>query len=85
MGRKIPKNDSLLDMEHIRDLHLSFYRESCDGPGRTSSWTKFSPDHGEGISCEFKDYCNRLYYIDGKCTCAMGWKRSTGLVLPLTA
>ncbi len=39
----------------------------------------------EGKDCEFRDFCNRLYYIDGECRCTTSWRRSAGLALPVSA
>ncbi len=39
---------------------------------------------GEENTCEFRDFCNRLYYIDGGCRCMTAWKRSVGLALPIS-
>ncbi len=36
----------------------------------------------EQSACEFQDYCNHLYCVDGRCDCPWSWKKSAGLVLP---
>ncbi|NLT22022.1 MAG: hypothetical protein GXX82_03145 [Syntrophorhabdus sp.] len=36
-------------------------------------------------ACEFQDYCNHLYCIDGRCDCPWSWKKSAGLALPASA
>jgi len=36
-------------------------------------------------ACEFRDYCNHLYYIDGRCNCLWSWTKTAGLVLPVSA
>jgi hypothetical protein len=33
-------------------------------------------------ACEFSDFCNHMYYIEDRCSCAKTWRRTPGLVLP---
>ena len=84
MGRKISQ-ETLLEMIHEKTEFVSVYREHQRA--RRSIDTLYEPPEGgiEGSACEFKDFCNRLYYIDGKCRCTASWRRSAGLALPVSA
>ena len=35
-----------------------------------------------GGTCEFQDFCNRVYGTDLSCDCEKAWKRRAGLALP---
>lgn len=64
---------------------------SLNGPDETVSqaWEASCspyPGYCAGQSeCEFRDYCNHLYYSDGRCDCMLVWRKTTGLVLPASA
>lgn len=83
MGRKITSELSLaaIEKEQLRALrrdHLEKYAGFVSPYGSREVLA-------EGKDCEFRDFCNRLYYIDGKCRCSTSWRRSAGLALPVSA
>lgn len=83
MGRKVAQEGSLA-MAYERDLVVSLYP---DRERRHHGMQAFhgAPDsHCEESSCEFRDFCSRLYYIDGQCRCMTAWRRSAGLALPVS-
>jgi hypothetical protein len=84
MGRKISQETSLA-MIYEKAQFLSFHREHREKFGGIDPLHQIPEGGVEGNACEFRDFCNRLYYIDGKCRCMTSWRRSTGLALPVAA
>ena len=83
MGRKVSA-ETPLAMIHERALFASFYLESERKHKSIGGPYEPSEGQGRGDACEFRDFCSQLYYIDGKCRCMTAWKRSAGLVLPVS-
>lgn len=95
MGQKVFRNGSLIistgyyyptrpvDEEDL--LLLSFHDHAGTGRCVDDSCTAAMLCAVSQAVCEFQDYCNHLYYIDGRCDCPSAWKRTAGLVLPVSA
>lgn len=89
MARKI------LDTTHLMTLPRTGERNPFTSPfpeDFTDIWSLFArPDEVAALSfvdqsaCEFQDFCNHLYCIDGRCDCPWSWKKSAGLALPASA
>lgn len=84
MGRKISQETSLA-MIYEKAQFVSFHREHLGKTGSTDPLHHRPEGSVEGNACEFRDFCNRLYYVDGKCRCMTLWRRSAGLALPVSA
>ncbi|MCX5814017.1 MAG: hypothetical protein NT178_15960 [Proteobacteria bacterium] len=98
MGQKVFKNNSMMTFEGFYPTREAY--ESClSGPSLKEStnvhqhtfntFCAGSPECrrqdkiGQSV-CEFQDYCNHLYYIDDRCDCASVWKKTAGLVIPIS-
>jgi hypothetical protein len=96
MGQKVFKKSSMMTFEgfyptreeHENCLPESFLKVSTNIGLNTFCTGSFQcclrQDSVEQSVCEFRDYCNHLYYIDDKCDCASVWKKTTGLVIPIS-
>ena len=96
MGQKVFKNSSLIVSTGYyyparpvdeKDLLLLSLHD-CADTGRCVAEDSCAASAQCAVSqsvCEFQDYCNHLYYIDGRCDCMWAWKRTAGLVLPVSA
>lgn len=83
MGRKISK-EGFWGIGYETDLVISLYPDRERRHHGMQVFHGAPESHGEESSCEFRDFCNRLYYIDGTCRCMTAWNRSAGLALPIS-
>ena len=87
MGQKAFKNSSPLTFTGSYPTHGAYESDLLGPFSKTIHAAEpipASPDPcrtGQSF-CEFKDFCNHLYYIKDRCDCAFAWKRMSGLVLP---
>jgi len=84
MGRKI-SHEASPTMIYEKARFVSFHREHRGRFGDINPLHHLPEGSVEGNACEFRDFCNRLYYIDGKCRCMTSWRKSAGLALPVSA
>lgn len=86
MGQRIDKHKSIISYAEFYPSFQGFDEEISvsfqDGELPTD---KVALRVYDKFPCEFQDYCNHLYYSNGKCNCSMGWKKRTGLALPVSA
>ncbi len=72
-----------LSNTNIRSSSLR-HRDESTGLVR-SAGCRLPADRESRFVCEFRDYCNHLYVIDGTCDCASTWRRKPGFALPASA
>jgi len=89
MGQKAFKNSPYLTLEEFYPSSGAYESRfpHTSPPETLNAGPAFASDRQcpAQSACEFKDFCNHMYYVEDRCCCATVWKKMPGLVLPASA